>query len=283
LTIYSVDIVMALEKGERVSRAWWARRLERATLRSGGLPSEIAEPLAANLWRETDPDTGERFARAELVLAEGTGLQRAREISHTLTSVLVSEGHTLRADGRREDLIPGEGEWAKEGEFGGTSYAEGRVCAGGCMTCIFASDSRWGCCGQGAAFSLADIGSILLAGDDELAAAVLAMPGEMDGIKWHPHLKGGICALHHPSQGCTLPKERMPLQCRTYLCAADRLLPADLHAQYEAYVDALEEAEAFVEDHMRLLSKVDFGSPLPELKAAAARAFAAWEAGAVFE
>ncbi|HYF90831.1 MAG TPA: hypothetical protein VD969_01155 [Symbiobacteriaceae bacterium] len=279
MTAYTVEIIMALQKGERVTRAWWDRRYAAGARRAGGMPAEIPPPGAADLTRETDPDTGDRYARASIPLPDGTSLGRARELAHTLTSVLVSEGYTLRADGKREDHIPGEDDGPSEGEFGGTDYTTARVCSGKCMACIFAGDARWGCCGEGCAWSLADIGAVLLAGNDELIANVLAQPGEMDGVKWHPNLKGGICVYHDPSRGCTLPPAHMPLQCRTYLCAPERLLPPDLLADYAGFVDGLEEQEAFVEDHMRLESDVDFGSSLDELRAAAARAFAAWAAG----
>lgn len=107
---------------------------------------------------------------------------------------------------------------------------------------------------------------------------MLALPGERDDTTWRPYLKGGACQFHDPSCGCTLPPDRMPLQCRTYLCAPDLLLPAHLAADYPGYVEALEEAETFVEDHMYFESGVDFRSPPPALKEAAAKAFAAWAA-----
>lgn len=280
MTAYTVDILIALEEGERVTRRWWAGRLAWGTKRAGGgLPPEISNPLRAPLTRQTDPDTGECFACVTLTFEPGTGYGRCREVAHMLTSVLIAEGFTIRAGGRRVEAVPGEHTAPLEGEIGATGYAEARACASRCLTCVFSSEHRHGCCGQGSAFSLADIGSILLAGGEEFIAELLTLPGAMDGVKWHPYLSHGICVFHSPEKGCTLPADRMPLQCRTYLCLPDQLLPAHQLAQYTGYVDALEEAEAFVEDHMRLESGVDFGSPLAELKAAAARAFVAWEAG----
>ncbi|HYG56825.1 MAG TPA: hypothetical protein VD902_01965 [Symbiobacteriaceae bacterium] len=276
---YTVEVIIALQPGERPSKKWWAERYQHAVVRAGGMPPEIVNPVHLKPTRETDPDNGDRYARVGILLAPDTTLARARELSHMLTSTLAAEGYTLRHEGKLEETLAGDWTGPLTGEFGGPGYAEARVCSGRCLPCALSSHTRIACCGEGAAFSLADIGSVLLAGADEFVARVLALPGQMDGIKWHPYLSGGKCVFHNPDRGCTLPAAHMPLQCRTYLCFPSKLLPPDLLADYEGYVDSLEEAEAFIEDHMRLESGVDFGSPLDALQKAARKAFAAWASG----
>ena len=279
VTQYTIDIMIALEEGEKPTKAWWAQRMAEGFKRAGGFPPEVAAPDRVDVTQQTDPDSGERFALASWPLPLGTSLGRTRELAHMLTSVLHAEGNTIRADGKREDHIPGEELGPPTAEMGGTDYSEARAYSHRCLTCVFASDHRIGCCGEGCAFSLADVGAILLDGGDEMIAGVLALPGEMDGVKWHPYLAGGKCVFHDPSCGCTLSRNRMPLQCRTYLCAPERLLPPELLVDYEPYVDSLEEAEAFIEEHMREVSGVEFGSPLDAIREAARKAFAAWKAG----
>jgi hypothetical protein len=276
---YTIDLLMLLEEKERPTRTWWQQRYAAAITRAGGLPQEIPDLLPIKPARVTDPDSGDRFAKVTLPLAAGTGQPRAAELAHMLLSVFDAEGYTLRADGQRIEIIPGLGEAPPAGELGAVSYTGARVCSSACLNCCLSTDTRVGCCGQGSAFSLADIGASLMAGEEQMVADCLALPGRMDGVKWHPYLKGGICVYHSPDRGCTLPPTRMPLQCRIYLCMPERLLPPAAQAGYAGYVDALEEAEAFIEDHMRLESGVDFGSPLDALKTAAEKAFAAWEAG----
>ncbi|HWI65080.1 MAG TPA: hypothetical protein VNT75_24900 [Symbiobacteriaceae bacterium] len=276
---FTLEIIIALEKRERVSRAWWARRLAEGARRAGGLPPDLAALPGPDLRSETDPDTDERFGRVTLSFPPETTLGRIRELAHLLSSVLRAEGYTLREDGQRNDTIPGESAEPPEAELGPLDYRQARVCSGLCLSCIFASETRIGCCTEGAPYSLADIAAILLDGGEEFVAKVLALPGELDEDRWHLYLADGRCVFHDPSRGCTLPRERMPLQCRTYLCAPERLLPPEVLSQYQGYVDSLEENEAFVEDHMRLKSGVDFGSPLPDLKEAARRAFDAWASG----
>jgi hypothetical protein len=195
-----------------------------------------------------------------------------------LTSVLTAEGWTLRKDGQKDEALPGTYEGPLEGTIGGPGYTEARAYANRCLACVLCGESRIGCCTEGSAFSLADIGAALLAGDDAFVAKVLALPGEMDGVKWHPYLGAGRCVFHDRSCGCTLPQARMPLQCRTYLCLPEQLLPPDLLSGYSGYVDRLEEAEAFIEDHMHDVGGVNFRSPLDDIRVAAAVAFAAWEA-----
>lgn len=278
-TVYTIDVAIALNEGEELTPDWWIERYCWGAVRAGGMPPEVADPLLATLEWESDPDSGERFARISLQLPAGTSRGRANELSHMLTSQLAAVGYTLLEDGKPVTQLPGEQPAEPTGEFGGTQYTDARVCSHNCMACVVASDTRYACCTQGSAFSLADIGSALAAGDEAFVQRVLAQPGEMDGIKYQPYLRDGRCVFHDPSCGCTLPLARMPLQCRTYLCAPERLLPPDLLADYHGYVDALEEQEAFVEDHMRYKSKVDFGSPLDQVKEAAVKAFAAWAAG----
>lgn len=278
ITAYTVDVIIALEDPAQLSMEWWADRYTRAAVRAGGMPAEIADPLKAILTPQTDPETGDEFVCARLPLPPKVTFGRATELSHMLTSVFAAEGYTLRRDGERIDTIAGENNGEPTGEFGGPGYSEARVCSHRCYNCIIADDSRLGCCGQGGAWSLADIGSALLAGEEQLVADWLALPGERDGVKWHPYLQAGRCVYHDPSVGCTLPPARMPLQCRTYLCMPEQLLPPDLQDHYTQYVDRLEEVEAFVEEHMRQQGGVDFDSPLDQLKAAADKAFAAWEA-----
>lgn len=277
MTTYTVDVLMALEEGEELTPDWWANRYARANLRAGGMPPEVADPGQAELWEETDPESGERYARVTIPLQADIPLGRARELSHLLTSIFIGEGFTLRRDGERQEELPGEHTGDLTAEFGAPAYTESRVFAHRCLSCIFSCDSRIGCCTQGSAFSLADIGAALLAGADEHVARVLALPGEMDGVKWHPHMAKGRCVFHDRSTGCTLPREQMPLQCRTYLCLPEQLLPPAQLAEYEGYVDRLEEQEFFVEEHMREQSGVDFDSPLDEIREAARKAFAAWE------
>lgn len=279
MTAFSIELLIALEEGERPTAAWWTERARAGERRSGGWPPEIQNLDRLTCKAVTDPDSGERFAKVTLPLPAGTSWGRSRELAHLLTSALIAEGHTLMADGLRLDAIPGDLPDEHEGEMGPLTYTGARACSGTCLVCVFSSENRWGCCGEGMAWSLADLGSLLLAGDEELASRVLALPGEMDGEKWHPYRSGGICVFHDPSKGCTLPQSRMPLQCRTYLCAPEKLLPPNLLAEYEGYVDSLEEAEDFIGDHMRLKSGVDFDSPFGKLKEAAAKAFAAWESG----
>jgi hypothetical protein len=275
---YTIDIVIALAKGERLSKAWWLQRYRRGAVRAGGMPPEVADPLLATLRREVDLETGDRYGRVALPVPAGTSLCRARELAHMLSSVLAGEGYTLRAAGTPVETLPGEYAGQPAGTFGGAGFSEGRVCSDRCWACVKASESHPGCCSEGAAFSLADIGAALRDGDEEFVTSVLALPGEMDGVKWQPYLVGGRCRFHTDAVGCTLPPSRMPLQCRTYLCAPEQLLPPAMLAEYEAYVEALEEQEAFVEEHMRKEGGVDFTSPPRELKVAAVRAFAALEA-----
>lgn len=275
MTSYSVEIIMSLDDGERLSRAWWRERYEWGAMRAGGMPPEINRALDAPLRREVDPETGERYARVTLALPAEVSLGRARELSHMLTSTLAAVGYTLRHDGRRIDTIPGEENGPGAAEVGPMAYGAARVCAGGCMSCVMASETRIGCCTQGAAFSLADLGAALLDGDEAFVAAALARPGEQDGAKYQTYLNGGVCVYHSPDRGCTLPRNRMPLQCRTYLCAPERLLPPDVLVEYEAYVEALDEVEDFVGGHMREESGVSFVSSLADLKGAAAKAWAA--------
>lgn len=276
---YTLDLMIALQEGEEPTQAWWDARYEWATRRAGGMPPEVAGNPPVTIREQEDPDNGDRFACVTITMPEGTGLGRTTELAHMLTSTLTAEGFTMRQGGKRVEIIPGEPTGPLEASFGGTEYTEARVCSGRCLACVFASEHRIGCCGEGSAFSLADIGSILLQGDEELARRVLALPGELDGVKWHPYLAGGACVFHDPSCGCTLPPDRMPLQCRTYLCYPDKLLTPDLAVDYGGFVDALEEEEMFVEEHMREQGGVDFDSPLDQIKEAAAKAFAAWKAG----
>lgn len=277
--MYTVDVIIALEEGVEPTPAWWSERYRWGARRAGTMPPEVADPTLAALRRETDPDTGERFARVTLPLPAGIEQDRARELAHMLTSVLAAEGWTLRKRGKRDEALPGRYEGRLEGSFGGPGFTEGRVNADRCMACVLSGESRIGCCTEGAAFSLADIGAALLAGDTALVERVLALPGEMDGVKWHPYLGAGRCVFHDRSCGCTLPRDRMPLQCRTFLCLPEQLLPPELLVDYNGYVDALEEAEAFIEEHMHDVGNVTFRSPLAEIRAAAEKAFAAWEAG----
>jgi hypothetical protein len=276
-TEYTIDVLIALEGRQRPTKDWWLKRYEWGAKRAGGMPPEVADPLLATRKYQTDPDTGEHFACITLPFPEGTSLARMNELAHMLSSCLTAEGYTLRHNGERFEIIPGMGE--PDGTLGAPGYSEARVYSPRCLSCVFACDNRFGCCTEGAAFSLADIGSVLLKGGEERVAQWLALPGEMDGVKWHPYLANGRCALHDPSVGCTLPTDLMPLQCRTYLCMPDKLLRPEALVDYEGYVDALEEAEAFIEDHMRQVSGVEIGSPLSAIKDAAAKAFAAWEAG----
>lgn len=278
MTPYTVDVVIALEDGEELSQDWWIERYYRAAVRAGGMPPETADPVRVTLRPETDPETGDQYVRVTLPLPAGTVLGRARELAHMLTSVLAGEGYTLRSKGKLVDAIPDDSDGPPTGELGGLGQTEGRVYSSKCLGCAFSCDSRLGCCGQGAAFSLADIGAALLDGAEVFVAKTLGLPGQREGEKWHPYLTGGRCVFHDASRGCTLERARMPLQCRTYLCAPERLLPPALSAEYESYVEALEMADTFVEQHMRLESGVDFDSPLPALKEAAAKAFAAWPA-----
>jgi hypothetical protein len=278
MTAYTIDIVMPLEKGKRLTQKWWAERYAAGATRAGGMPAEVAEPAVVRLRREDDPETGERYVRATFPMPAETGIGRTRELAHMLTSVLHAEGHTIRLDGEKQETVPGEVPAELVGHFGGVTYHEANVTSERCLTCVFCADTRIGCCGEGMAWSLADIGAVLLTGDFALVQRVLALPGQMDGVKWHPYLSAGKCVFHDPSCGCTLQRDRMPLQCRTYLCAPEQLLPAHLLANYTNYVDMLEEAEAFIEDHMREESGVDFSSPLPQLLEAAEKAFAAWDA-----
>lgn len=277
---YTIDVVIALSDDmEQPMEAWWADRFEQAVIRAGGMPAEVADPSQVKLQRQTDPDNGDQFACVTFPLPTATPMARARELAHMLISVLAADGYTLRRRGRRIERVSGKQEGDLEATLGDLAYTEARVYAKRCLGCVFASEHRIGCCGQGAAFSLADIGAALLAGDDEFVAQVLALPAYMDEEKWHTHLKGGACIFHDPSRGCTLPPNRMPLQCRTYLCAPEQLLPMEVLVDYTPYVDALDEAEAFIGDHMRDVSRVNFGSSIAELKEAAAKAFAAWAAG----
>lgn len=280
-SVYTLDIIIALEEGERPSKAWWLKRHQWGDVRAGGMPPEVADPLQAKVKRtaEIDSDTGERFGRVTLPLPPGTTLGRAVELAHMLSSTLTAEGYTLRSDGKPVEALPGAHTGEPVGTLGGLGYSEARVCSDRCLTCVFATDNRFACCTEGAAFSLADIGSALLAGEEKRVAEWLALPGEMDGVKWHPYLSGGRCALHSPDRGCTLPQNLMPLQCRTYLCMPERLLSPELLGDYDGYVEALEEAEQFIEEHMRQEGGVDFGSPLEAVKQAAEKAFVAWEAG----
>lgn len=277
--MYTVDVIIALDENEEPTPSWWLARYSHGAQRAGTMPAEVADPALATLRRETDPDTGERFARVTLPLPADTVQGRARELAHMLTSVLTAEGWTLRTNGKRDEALPGTYEGRLEGTFGGPGFTEGRVNANRCMACVLSGESRIGCCTEGAAFSLVDIGAALLAGDTALVQRVLALPGEMDGVKWHPYLGAGRCVFHDRSCGCTLPRDRMPLQCRTFLCLPEQLLPPELLVDYNGYVDALEEAEFFIEEHMHDVSGVDFRSPLHDIRAAAAKAFAAWEAG----
>lgn len=279
MTAHTLDLLIALDKGERVSTAWWARRWAWAANRAGRFPADVADLVPVSLVRQTDPDTGERFACVTLPFPEGTPEGRIREIAHMLTSMTAAEGYTLRRDGKRTEELPGEEAGVPEGSLGEPVYTQAQVCSGRCLTCVFSTETRIGCCGQGAAFSLADIGAALLAGEEAFVERILTLPGEADGDKRQLFLNQGRCIFHDPSRGCTLDRARMPLQCRTYLCYPEKLLPPELLADYTAYVDALDEEEAFVGDHMRLESKVGFDSPLAELKEAARKAFAAWAAG----
>jgi hypothetical protein len=281
--MYTVDVIIALEEGEEPTPAWWLARFSHGAQRAGAMPAEVTDPALASLWSETDPDTGDRFARVTMPLPPDTVHGRARELAHMLTSILTAEGWTLRKNGERDEELPGTYEGRLEGTYGDPSFTEGRVNANRCMACVLSGESRIGCCTEGAAFSLADIGAALLAGNDELVTRVLTLPGEMDGVKWHPYLGAGRCVFHDRSCGCTLPRDRMPLQCRTFLCLPEQLLPPELLVDYNGYVDALEEAEAFIEEHMHDVGGVNFRSPLDEIRAAAAKAFAAWEAGTVAE
>jgi len=275
VTAYTVDVVIAMEDGEQPSQDWWSSRYRWGAVRAGGMPIEVADPLLAAVTPQTDPDTGDRFARVRFPIPKGTPLGRARELAHMLTSVLAAEGYTLRSRGKKVETLPGNRRGEPNGSLGATTFSEGRVCSEGCLACVFDTDTRLGCCGQGAAFSLADIGAALVDGDDQFVVNCLALPGERDGVKWHPYLAGGRCVYHDHDKGCTLTPARMPLQCRTYLCLPDRLLPPALLADYTAYVQTLDDAEEFIEEHMRLEGGVDFGSPLAALKKAAAAAFGA--------
>ncbi|HEY3366116.1 MAG TPA: hypothetical protein VGK74_13770 [Symbiobacteriaceae bacterium] len=278
MAAYTLEIMIALEDGVLPTPDWWADRYRRGHVRAGGMPAEVADPARANVKPVTDPETGDRFARVRMPLPAGTNLGRARELAHMLTSVLAGEGWTLRNHGKRVETLPGESPGQPAGTLGGTGFSEARVCSDRCMDCVLSGDSRIGCCTEGAAFSLADIGAALLGGDDQLVAHCLALPGELDGVKWHPYLSAGRCTYHDRSCGCTLPPARMPLQCRTFLCMPEKLLPPALLADYEAYVESLEEAEDFIDEHMRREGGVDFASPPDALMAAAAKAFAAWAA-----
>jgi len=277
---YAVEVAIALRPGEELTADWWAERYFAGAVRAGGFPSELDKPVRVGLDLQTDPDTDEAFAIVSLPLPAGVSQGRARELAHLLTSVLQGEGFTLRLNGRRDVSLPSGFVGDSVGSVGSEAYGEARVYCERCLECVFSSESRVGCCTQGAAYSLADIGAALLRGEEEFVAAVLALPGEVDGAKWKPYMRGGRCLFHDPTCGCTLPRERMPMVCRTYLCAPALLLPAPLVGEYEGYVDALDEAEAFVGEHMRVESGVDFRSPLPSLTEAARKAFAAWSAGA---
>ncbi len=278
MAAYTLNLLIPLESGERLTRAWWAKRYEWGAVRAGGLPSEVTDPQAATLAKVTDPDTGDRYASVTFPLPQPTQPGRARELAHMLTSVFAADGYTLKLDGKRLQALPDDMPESPVGSLGGPDYSEARVCSEACLSCVYATENRFGCCTQGAAFSLADIGAMLLDGGDEFVARVLAMPGDLDGAKRQLHLSGGICVFHSPDRGCTLPLTRMPLQCRTYLCAPERLLPPEALADYNGYVDALEEAEDFVSEHMREEGGVDFDSPLDQIKEAARKAFAAWKA-----
>jgi hypothetical protein len=238
------------------------------------MPTEVVNPRRARLRTEIDPETGDRYVRVRLPLPPRTALGRARELGHMLTSVLAGVGYTVRQHGAPVEELPGEHPAVPEASFGGAAFAGGRVCSAGCGVCVVASQGRVGCCAEGAAFSLADLGAMLLSGEDQLVATALALPGEMDGEKWHPYLSGGRCVFHDQATGCTLPRTAMPLQCRTYLCTPAQLLPPDLLAAYDGYVANLEDQEASLAAQMREAG-VDFGSPLAALRAAAAQAFTA--------
>ncbi len=275
-TVFTVDVVILLNEGEEPSTEWWMERYTEAVRRAGGMPPELAEPQRARLRLEYDSEEDAEYVRVTLPLP-APDLGRAQELCHMLASVLDAEGYTLKAGGRRVEEIPGEELPEPVGSLGDGTYAGARVYCQRCLNCALSTETKIACCGQGAAFSLADIGAILLTGDEALVRRVLALPGRRDGVKWHPYLSGGKCVFHDPSCGCILPADRMPLQCRTYLCAPLKLLPADLAEQYDGYVEGLEEQEYFVEEHMRNEGGVDFDSPLEAIREAAERAFAAWD------
>lgn|GEM_PF-2063551 len=272
---FAVEIVILLNEGEEPSTDWWMERYTEAVRRAGGMPPELAEPQRARLRLEYDPEEDAEYVRVTLPLPV-SDLGRAQELCHMLASVLDAEGYTLKAGGKRVEAIPGEELPEPVGTLGDGSYTGARVYCQRCLNCALSTETKVACCGQGAAFSLADIGAILLAGDEALVSRVLSLPGRRDGVKWHPYLRQGKCTFHDPSCGCTLPAEKMPLQCRTYLCAPLKLLPPDLAVEYEGYVEGLEDQEYFIEEHMRDEGGVDFDSPLHAIREAAQRAFEAW-------
>jgi hypothetical protein len=269
---------MAVGEGEEVSAEWWLNRWAWADVRAGGLPPEC-DLDRVSLRPETDPATGDEYVRFMLSLPPETPLWRVQTLCHLLSSVLAGEGYTLRL-GRKLILdIPGIPDGLPlTAAVGSPTYTEARVCGEGCSRCVAADLGGVACCSEGSAFSLADIGSILLAGNEALAADVLGRPGQSDGYKWEPHMKEARCVYHSRETGCTLPAAQMPLQCRTYLCQPARLMTPEQLVAYEGYVERLEEQERFVSGHMREQGGVDFDSPLPAIRAAAEKAFAAWVA-----
>lgn len=269
---------MAVGAEEEPSAEWWLARWAWADVRAGGLPPEC-DLDRVSLRPEIDPENGDEYVRVMLSLPAETPLWRAQTLCHLLSSVLAGEGYTLRRGGEKVLEIPGiPAGLPLTASMGAPTYTEARVCGEGCNRCVRADLGGVTCCSEGSAFSLADIGSILLSGSHGLAADVLGRPGQSDGYKWEPHMREGRCVYHSRETGCTLPSSLMPLQCRTYLCQPERLLsPAQL-AVYESYVERLEEQERFISNHMRQQGGVDFDSPLAEIRAAAEKAFAAWAA-----
>jgi len=268
---------MAVGENEELSAEWWLDRWAWADVRAGGLPPEC-DLDRVSLRPETDPESGDEYVRFILSLPPETPLWRAQTLSHLLSSVLAGEGYTLR-QGRKIILdIPGiPHELPLTATMGSPTYTEARVCGEGCSRCVKADLGGVACCSEGSAFSLADIGSILLAGNEALAADVLGRPGKSDGYKWEPHMQDARCVYHSRETGCTLPAAQMPLQCRTYLCQPERLMTQEQLAAYEAYVEGLEGQERFISRHMREQGGVDFGSPLAAIMEAAEKAFSAWK------
>jgi len=100
-----------------------------------------------------------------------------------------------------------------------------------CRLC-YTRDFGNGCCNWRAAWTLADLGQLVIAGEGEFLRELL---GRRDveiragGTELKVMGSWDKCAFHRVGSGCTLRVSQRPLLCRTFLCDPQRLLAAARH------------------------------------------------------
>lgn len=100
-----------------------------------------------------------------------------------------------------------------------------------CRLC-YSRDFGNGCCNWRAAWTLADLGQLVVAGEVEFLRELLARKDaeiRANGTELKIMGSWDKCAFHRAGTGCTLRVSQRPLLCRTFLCAPHRLLAPARH------------------------------------------------------